>query len=255
MAEVRPGNRVDPITTFPENHKNKERLIMTPPSHYSGPWECPGPKKILTARNLRSVRPSTPGAWPAMKAGVLLGFAPLIAYGVLAGIPGVGVTIALAAATIITVLTGFSDLKKGMILTWASLVLFTGLLIAALVSGSGGILYAHRAPDQRDARCGCNRVHRRRAPFTLPYAREMVDRAVWESPVFIRTNVRITGAWGGVFLINLGLNAITFARPGPAGNIAQVLTYIVLAAGIIFTIRYPEQVRKKYGRPPVQDVR
>ncbi len=190
-----------------------------------------------------------------MKAGVLLGFAPLIAYGVLAGIPGVGVTIALVAATVITVLTGFSDLKKGMILTWASFVLFTGLLIAAVVSGNGGILmYTGLLINGTLAVVAIGSIVAG-APFTLPYAREMVDRAVWESPVFIRTNVRITGAWGGVFLINLGLNAITFARPGPAGNIAQVLTYIVLAAGIIFTIRYPEQVRKKYGRPPVQDVR
>ena len=34
------------------------------------------------------------------------------------------------------------------------------------------------------------------------------------------------------------LAAITFERPGPAGSIAQVLTYVVLAAGIIFPIRY-----------------
>ena len=35
-----------------------------------------------------------------------------------------------------------------------------------------------------------------KTPFTLQYAREMVDRALWENPVFNRVNVLMTGFWG-----------------------------------------------------------
>ncbi|MEU6664812.1 hypothetical protein [Streptomyces sp. NPDC046727] len=38
-------------------------------------------------------------------------------------------------------------------------------------------------------------------PFTLPYAREQVDRAHWDTPAFLRTNHVITGVWGLAFLV------------------------------------------------------
>jgi hypothetical protein len=40
-----------------------------------------------------------------------------------------------------------------------------------------------------------------RSPFTLPYAREQVERQYWDSPVFLRVNYVITGAWAVAFLI------------------------------------------------------
>ena len=66
-------------------------------------------------------------------AGILIGFIPLIVYGVLAGSSVASVTVALAAALIVTIITGFSDLKKGMILTWATLVLFGALFVAVRI--------------------------------------------------------------------------------------------------------------------------
>ena len=74
------------------------------------------------------------------KAGILLGFVPLIVYGVLAGSSAAGVVTALGAATIVTVITGFSDLRKGRILGWATLLLFGTLLTAVGVLGMTGII-------------------------------------------------------------------------------------------------------------------
>lgn len=84
-------------------------------------------------------------------------------------------------------------------------------------------------------------------PFTLQYARGMVDRTLWEKPGFIRVNILMTGVWGGVFVINLLLSYLTFAFPHSVGWIPSPLTYLVLIAGIIFTVWYPGYVQKKYS--------
>jgi uncharacterized membrane protein len=82
-------------------------------------------------------------------------------------------------------------------------------------------------------------------PFTLQYAREMVDKKLWENPFFIRINVLITGVWTGVFLVNFGLNVIMLVIAGTPRGILQVTTYVVLIGGIIFTLWYPEHIRKR----------
>jgi hypothetical protein len=179
-------------------------------------------------------------------AGILLGFLPLVIYGVLAGSSLESVVFALGAALAVTVITGFSDLRKGRILTWATLLLFGALLIAIGVLGLSGILpfmgmliYAALAAVTFGSILA-------KAPFTLQYAREMVDRSLWENPFFIRVNVLMTGIWGSVFTINLALSYLTFAYPHPVGWITSPLTYLVLIAGIIFTIWYPGYIQKKH---------
>jgi hypothetical protein len=180
-------------------------------------------------------------------AGILLGFVPLIVYGFLAGSSVSSVVVALGVATIVTVITGFSDLRKGRILTWATLVLFGSLLIAVGILGMTGILpvmgmliYAALAAVTFGSILA-------NIPFTLQYAREMVDRTLWENPVFIRVNVLMTGVWGGIFVINLVLSYLTFVAPHSLEWITSPLTYLVLIAGIIFTVWYPGQVQKKHS--------
>ncbi|WP_292423714.1 hypothetical protein [Methanoregula sp.] len=186
---------------------------------------------------------------------ILQGFLPLIVYGLLAGSSVASVMVALGAALIITVIIGFSDLRKGMILTWANLALFCSLLIAVGVLGMTGLLpvmgmliYAALAA----VTFGSILV---KIPFTLQYARDMVDRTLWEKPAFIRVNVLMTGVWGGIFVINFILDYLAFAYPHSAGGITPPLTYLVLLAGIIFTIWYPGHIKRKYFFPSGQSGR
>jgi len=179
------------------------------------------------------------------KAGILLGFIPLIIYGILAGSSVSSVITALGAATIVTVLAGFRDLRKGMILIWTTLVLFGGAFIAvgvlnmiSIIPWMGVLIYATLSAITFGSILA-------KIPFTLQYAREMVDRQLWENPVFIRVNLLMTSFWGGVFVINLLLNYFMLVMPEPQGRIAQLLTYIVLVAGIIFTLWYPKHLQKQ----------
>ena len=184
--------------------------------------------------------------------GVLLGFVPLIVYGLLAGSSVSSVTIALTAAIATYLIVNWKDLRNGMMMSWANIVMFGSALITIGVLGitwiipyMGVIIYATLSA----VAFGSIFVG---TPFTLQYAREMVDKRFWENPLFIRVNVMITGVWGAVFLINLGLSSVNFFTSGPIGRIAQVITYIVLAAGILFTLRYPEQVKKSKPSVMVQ---
>ena len=109
-------------------------------------------------------------------AGVVIGFVPLIVYGVLAGYPATGPVFALAVATVASVVLGYADLRNGMILSWANLGLFSGLLFGTGVLGMTWIIpydsvliYASLAA----VTFGSMAV---RKPFTLQYARGMVDR-------------------------------------------------------------------------------
>jgi uncharacterized membrane protein len=135
-----------------------------------------------------------------------------------------------------------------MILSWTNLVLFGSTLLAVgilsmdwIIQYMGVLIYAALA----SVTFGSILVGR---PFTLQYAREMVDESLWDNPRFIRVNILMTSVWGVVFLVNLGLSAIVLLSIGPIRGGIQVVTYFVLVAGIIFTIWYPVHIRKKY--PP-----
>ena len=181
------------------------------------------------------------------KAGILSGFVPLIVYGILSGNTASSAVFALGAALVVTVIAGLSDLRKGRILSWAALLLFGTLLIAVGVLGMTGIIpvigiliYAALAA----VTFGSILAH---IPFTLQYAREMVDRTLWENPVFIRVNVLMTGVWGAIFAINLIVSYLTLIAPHAVGWIASPITYLILIAGIVFTIWYPGHVQKRHA--------
>jgi hypothetical protein len=188
----------------------------------------------------------TPGA--GSRVGILFGFVPLIVYGLLSGPSVQSKILAMSAATLVTVVVGFGDLKKGRILSWANIVLFGGLLIATvgfsltgILSWNGVLIYGVLAAVAFGSILAG-------IPFTLQYAREMVDPAHHKNPVFLRVNILMTGVWGGIFAVNALLDYFALVFPGPAGETAALITYGTLAAGIVFTLWYPVYIKKKYTR-------
>lgn len=179
--------------------------------------------------------------------GILWGFAPLIVYAVFAGSSVEQAKIALLAALVAAVVAGCHDLPKGRVMAWANLAIF-GLPLAALglfgqawiISWMNVLVYAGLAAVAFGSVLA-------RHPFTLQYAREMVPKEIQEHPGFLTANRFMTLAWGAVFAINLGLSsAAVMGPPGYKGPIV-LLTFLVLAAGIAFTLWYPSHVRKRKG--------
>jgi len=183
------------------------------------------------------------------KTGLLLGFAPLVVYGILSGTTHRSVTIALAAALITTLLVGYRDLRKGMILPLSNLFLFAAALLAVGVLGTdwiipylGILIYAALAAVALGSILAGT-------PFTLQYAREMVEPKVRDHPLFYRVNLLMTTAWCLVFTMNLILSMAILVFSPSQGRILQYLTYIVLLAGIAFTLWFPERMRRMLASP------
>lgn len=93
-----------------------------------------------------------------------------------------------------------------------------------------------------------------RKPFTLPIAKTMAPREVWDLPLFYRMNAIITGVWAVSFTVAaIALSLALALNPhGTALVIAiKVATFVI---PVIFTIRYPQAVRARAERQrPVAD--
>ena len=180
--------------------------------------------------------------------GVLVGFLPLIVYGILSGATLESQQIALLAACIVSLVVGYKTLKRGFYLEWANFLMFTGALlcisvlhIVVIAEYMTIIIYLVLSLVAFGSLIAG-------VPFTLQYARDMVDPSRWDHPVFKSVNVFMTGVWGSLFLVNLVL--VTYAKFGAgfAAQVAGMAIYGVLALGLAFTILYPEYLRKKQQR-------
>lgn len=86
-----------------------------------------------------------------------------------------------------------------------------------------------------------------RTPFTLQYAREEVDHAFWDDPLFVRANYIVAIVWALAFAIMaLADGAATFDPSIPlTGAVAAGLAALI--AALAFTWRYPAYVQRRIG--------
>ncbi|MFZ5911262.1 MAG: FAD-dependent oxidoreductase [Chloroflexota bacterium] len=83
-------------------------------------------------------------------------------------------------------------------------------------------------------------------PFTYQYAKEDWDKSYWNDPAFIRINEIITGVWGGIFALNALLGALAaFVFPAQEILFAVILPNVGVAAGIVFSSRFPGYAARK----------
>ena len=89
-----------------------------------------------------------------------------------------------------------------------------------------------------------------RIPFTLQYAREMVDAETAVLQGFIRASYTITWAWAGAMaLMMLGNVAIIYVPGLPLWS-SLLVAFAARNSAIYFTKWYPEHRKAKYGIPP-----
>jgi hypothetical protein len=89
-----------------------------------------------------------------------------------------------------------------------------------------------------------------RKPFTLQYAREMVDAQTAQLAGFIRANYIITWAWTGAFLLMMIANVLTIYVPGLPLWSGIVIAFAARNSAVYFTKWYPQYRKAKYGAPP-----
>jgi hypothetical protein len=88
-----------------------------------------------------------------------------------------------------------------------------------------------------------------RKPFTLQYAREMVDAETAQMPGFMRANDIITWAWTGAFLLMMIANVLMIYVPGLPLWSGIMIAFAARNSAVYFTKWYPRYRRAKFGPP------
>jgi hypothetical protein len=89
-----------------------------------------------------------------------------------------------------------------------------------------------------------------RFPFTLQYAREMVDPETAKLPGFIKASYIITWAWTAALFAMMAANVLMIYSPGLPLWSGLAIAFAARGTAIYFTKWYPEYRKVKYGLPP-----
>ncbi|MFE2542804.1 hypothetical protein [Actinacidiphila glaucinigra] len=81
-----------------------------------------------------------------------------------------------------------------------------------------------------------------RRPFTLGIARTTAPPAVWDNPLFLRTNVIITAVWAASFTAGAGLLAVLLAAAPHALAAIVAVKLCGFTVPVVFTARYSRAV-------------
>lgn len=176
---------------------------------------------------------------------LLMGFAPWIVFGLLAGNSLNTVKIAIIVSLAVAIILGYKDLRAGLILSWASLIFFVFLLITVVFMNNMWILkmmnvliYVTLA-----AVTWIGIIIGR--PFVMEYARQEVDESRWQDPRFIRAVRVMTVFWGVAFLANA---LIAIYQTTNHDFIFKIVSSLVIIIALMFTVYYPRWVRAKYAQ-------
>ena len=88
-----------------------------------------------------------------------------------------------------------------------------------------------------------------RKPFTLQYAREMVDAETAQLPGFTRANYIITWAWTGAFLLMMIANVLMIYVPGLPLWSGLVIAFAARNSAVYFTKWYPQYRKANHAAP------
>ncbi|MGM4928944.1 hypothetical protein [Tardiphaga sp. 619_E2_N8_5] len=86
-----------------------------------------------------------------------------------------------------------------------------------------------------------------RLPFTLQYAREMVDAETLKLPGFMKANYILTWAWAGAFVLMLVADMLIMYMPSLPLWIGFAVAFAARNSAVAFTKWYPQYRRAKYG--------
>lgn len=82
-----------------------------------------------------------------------------------------------------------------------------------------------------------------RLPFTLQYARELVEPEILAQPRFLRTNYILTSVWAAAFVLMLLADIVAVYWPGLPLWSCAAIAFAARNAAVCFTQWYPKRVR------------
>ncbi|MEI9960281.1 MAG: hypothetical protein WDM76_03865 [Limisphaerales bacterium] len=141
---------------------------------------------------------------------ILLAFAPFLAFAVVDRL--VGATAGLAAGAIVSAILLVRDaMNKGRkikVLEAGTMILFGGLAIYSFIGKVDWSIVGVRLCVDAGLLVIVLISMAIRQPFTLQYAREEVEKELWDKPEFVRVNYVITAVWAAAFAVMVGADLV-----------------------------------------------
>lgn len=176
---------------------------------------------------------------------VLLSFAPFIAFALLAQASS------LMAACLVAACIGFAMLLRDSllrgrsikILEAGSVLLYAGLALATALH-AGWSMWAVWVINDAALLLIALASLAIGVPFTIQYARERVSPDLWDHPIFLAVNARITAAWACAFAVMLASKLAVVVLPGTPGWAGIAASSLASIAALRFTNWYPAHVHQ-----------
>ena len=177
--------------------------------------------------------------------GILLAFAPFIAFALVDRV--VGPTQGLFAGVTVSVTLLLRDWvtpgRMPKILEIGTALLFGGLaLYAAAAKPTWSVIGVRLCVDTGLLLIVLVSMAVGR-PFTLQYAREQVAPELWSSPEFARTNYVITAMWALAFFVMVIAELALLYIPSLPQRVGIITIVLALVGAVKFTGWYPKHVR------------
>jgi len=182
--------------------------------------------------------------------GILLSFAPFIAFALLSRVLPVAGAV-FAGAAVAVALLGWDWLvrkRSVKILEAGTVLLFGGLGLLLLVIGGDWSIVEVRLVVDAGLMVIVLVSMLVRQPFTVQYARERVPAEVAASPQFMATNYLISGVWALAFVVMVIADLIMVFMPEVPLSVGVRVTIAALAGAIWFTSWYPKHLKRKYAQ-------
>jgi hypothetical protein len=174
---------------------------------------------------------------------LVLSFAPWIAFMVIAQGSFFRLELGLVVALVVSVGMGLARLHRGVIL-WVGLTFFSYATLAVLVFANMWTVRHMGVLANGALAAGAWLTIALGKPFSLDYAREHTDPALWNDPAFVRSNVIITAAWAATFSVNAGMAWAKMEQIALPDWGYEVLSYLFLLGTAAFTTWYPGYLRR-----------
>jgi hypothetical protein len=174
--------------------------------------------------------------------GILLGFAPFLAFALATNFLGPTMGLLLGAITSAALLV--YDLvrrRQPKILEIGTLLMFAGLLAWAKMFPAPATVLSVRLRVDIGLLLIILISMAIGKPFTLQYARERVPAERWKSPRFAQVNFVITGVWALAFACIVAADLMMIYMPGVPIRVGIVITVAALYGAYRFTEWYPKK--------------
>ena len=172
----------------------------------------------------------------------MLSFIPWLLFMVLPADSLGALKFSIAVCFAASLVIGFGDLKKGMILAWGTLLFFIACIVlvnvlnivwvaenmAALANG------VFAAIVWISILIGC--------PFALQYARQEVPREQWNDPQLLRGGLHISLFWG-VMMTTSAVIAVVEKMLGTASSFNFTLSLMMIGVGAGYTTLFKRKKR------------